>query len=358
MKKALVFLMAVCLLCALSVSALADNWDFLHAMIRISSADELEALAAEHGISMEGWGSVGDYGIHDFTLEGIPVYDGNAYRFASEPTYVGMFSFQAPEGSEFLILSAALIARYGQPHDGDETTLEWEFEDARIYCAWSDATPPIIRLDYYGSGYMGNPKFPFQPTGATASSNEVTISEEVTTTSAPVPPVEFSGEAFSFRNGITAGMTEAEVIAAEGRNPDAQETGLLIYSNESAAGFSAELIYEFEGGKLAAAIYKFDTKHSLDNANIAEYEQVNAGLIAKYGPASTEEDLWKSGVFKDNPAAQAMAITIGHSTFFSSWVVQDVGIAHALVGVDNQINHTLAYTFTVQQDTGPDTSGL
>lgn len=172
MKKVLLALVLLCVLCVLTASALADNWDFVHKLIRVSTTSDLEALAAENGLSLSSWGDEGDYEILDFTLEGIPAYDANAYRYDSEPAYVGSFSFYASEGStaeepgqEFETLSAAMVSRYGEPDfsdtESDGISMSWYFEDASLICSWYAGEPAYIWLSYYGSSIMGDAKFPY-----------------------------------------------------------------------------------------------------------------------------------------------------------------------------------------------------
>jgi len=181
MRKALVWLLAICVLCAMSLPAFADSWDFLHSAIRISSTDDLEELAAEHDISVSGWGDEGDFDIIDFTLEGIIAYEANAYRFSDEPAYAVIAYFHASgkstaeePGEEFEILTAALLARYGEPTfraaDNESVSMSWYFEDASVFFDWKDDPSPQLRFAIYGSSIMGDTKFPFPPTGVAAPS--------------------------------------------------------------------------------------------------------------------------------------------------------------------------------------------
>ena len=356
MRKTLILLLAVGALCVLSLSALADSWDFMHSAIRASSTDELEALAAQNGVKVSGWGSEGDYDLLDFTLEGILSYDANAYRFSREPTYTCILYFHAPEGStseapggEFETLSAALLARYGEPTyrrtESNEVFLGWTFEDATVYFEWNGGTSPNLRFSLSGSGTTGNPKFPVEPTGTAASP-------------APDPA---SSEPFSFRDGITGGITMARVIAVEGKIPAEQTEDALLYSGESAAGLSTSLLYQFTNGKLTSAVYLFEEEHADENAYIDNFLAVDAALASKYGPAAMEEILWEQELFKDTPSAYGVAVSLGHLAYLSSWTVQGVSIDHMLSGDNFEILHGLAYTFDIpdaQPDTVPDTTGL
>ncbi|MCL2544449.1 MAG: hypothetical protein FWE77_00875 [Clostridia bacterium] len=360
MKKALVLVLAVCALCALSFCALADSWDFLHTAIRLSTTDELEALAAETGVTVSGWGAEGDFDLLDFVLEGIPSFDANAYLFSREPTYTCILYFRAPEdssaeepGEAFDTLFAALLARYGEPTyhrtDSGEAFMAWNFEDATIYFEWSGGTAPSLRLSISGLGSPGNPKFPMEPLGITASLPD------------PAPSSEPSSEPFSFREGITGGMTMARVIAVEGKIPAEQTEDAVLYNGESVAGFSASLMYQFKNGKLTHAVYLFEMKHADENAYIDDFNAVNAALASKYGPAALDEVIWESDLFKDTPSAHGMAVSLGHLVFLSSWTVRDVTIDHMLNGEDFEILHGLAYTFDLpdtEEEIVLDTTGL
>ena len=90
-------------------------------------------------------------------------------------------------------------------------------------------------------------------------------------------------EAFSFRNNVCWGMSEDEVLAAEGRTQaDYREDddGLVSLSldNVSAAGEEAWLSYMFEDDALTAAGYGFLS---------GDYERLLASVSMKYGEAAS-----------------------------------------------------------------------
>ncbi|MDO4867190.1 MAG: hypothetical protein Q4C10_11615 [Clostridia bacterium] len=92
-------------------------------------------------------------------------------------------------------------------------------------------------------------------------------------------------QAFSFRNGVAWGMTQDEVLAAEG-NPnyeafdagDGSMTGIEI-DDVTAAGVEAELMYNFMNGSLVMCGYEFDA----DDVTI---DALAEQLTGKYGPES------------------------------------------------------------------------
>jgi len=353
MKKILLAVVLVCVLCAASVAALADSWDFLHSVIRVATPEDIGKLAAEQGFELSGMGDEGSYDILDFSLEGIPCYAAILFNYDAESTYMCVLSFHASEestpeqpGEAFETLSTALFSRYGEP-DFNETSsesisLSWCFADAFVCFTWSAGFPPDLMFIINGANMMGDAKFPFAPTGIAA---------------AP-PAAAVSGEPFSFRNGIAGGMTVEEAVAAEGRTPDAREAGSLRYNGEIVAGLPADLTYHFQDGKLAAAFYQFETKDALALSNFADFETISVGLASKYGDAAADEADWRNDLFQDNPSAHGMAVAIGHLVRRSSWNARDAVIDHTLSGEENQIRHTLAYTFAVPPADVPDTTGL
>ena len=355
----------VCVLCSAPTFALADGWDLLHSAIRLAAPSDIENLAAEQGFELSGWGDEGDYKIVNFSLEGIACDDANLYNYESQPAYVGDLSFQMTgegtleqPGEAFETMAAALVSRYGEPAyaiaEDDDITMHWEFEDASVYFYWTAGSPPDMNLRISGSGDAGSSaKFPFAPTGAAEP-----VPSNSPWTSARNVPKDSPAESFSFRNGVAGGMTAEEVIAAEGRSPYTQEGDLLLYNEENVAGLSASLSYQFRNGKLVAALYVFETKGALDLSSIADFEATNTALASKYGVAATDETLWLNDLFQGNPAAQGMAVAIGHLVYHAAWAVQDVAIDHVLSGEENQVYHTLTYTFPIPEEAVPDTTGL
>lgn len=363
MKKGLLAVVLACVLCAVSVFAMADSWDLLHSAIRVATPEEIERLATEQGFQLTSWGDEGDYNVDHFFLEGIPCYDANLYNFASEPTYACVLYFHADSestldqpGEAFETLSAALISKYGEPafdeKSSDGLSLSWYFEDASVRFTWSTGTPPDICLSIYGTSIMGDTKFPFEPASMTATPVPTPIPAE-----GPISVADAS-ETFTFRNGVVGGMTAEEVIAVEGRSPDAQAADSLRYDGEKAAGFSAELTYQFENGKLAVALYQIEMKSDVDASNITNYAAINAALASKYGDAATNETNWSDDLLQDNPSAQGMAVALGHLSYRASWIVQDAVIEHTLSGGDNPVRHALTYTFAIPPEPAPDTTGI
>lgn len=94
-------------------------------------------------------------------------------------------------------------------------------------------------------------------------------------------------QAFSFRDGVAWGMTQDEVLAAEG-NPEYKSfnandgmTGIEI-DDAAVAGVEADLTYIFMNGSLVVSSYVFDAEDVTVDA-LAEQ------LTGKYGPASEAE---------------------------------------------------------------------
>lgn len=94
---------------------------------------------------------------------------------------------------------------------------------------------------------------------------------------------------FTFRNGVSFGMTENEVLAAEGgarfdRDREHIRGGVVLDELElehiRENGHDADLHYYFLDGKLAAALIKFDDDSGLS------YDQAKNDLTNTYGPAA------------------------------------------------------------------------
>ncbi len=93
---------------------------------------------------------------------------------------------------------------------------------------------------------------------------------------------------FTFRNGVSFGMSESEVLAAEGNVSAKQDRervkGVqldeLKIKHAQDNGHEAKLEYYFLEGKLVAALIEYDDDHG------PSYDEVKSALTETYGEAS------------------------------------------------------------------------
>ena len=95
-----------------------------------------------------------------------------------------------------------------------------------------------------------------------------------------------SGKAFTFRNGITWGMTPAEVEAAEGTEGQAYSLnglGMMQYTQAKVSKFSAVLFYVFNPSSLIMSGYM------IDPASEETFEYLRTALSTVYGSESDQD---------------------------------------------------------------------
>jgi hypothetical protein len=151
--------------------------------------------------------------------------------------------------------------------------------------------------------------------------------------------------AFSFRNGITLGMSQDEVIACEGAEPDIKEGMDFYYADQTAAGREAVLIYSFSArGGLNGIYVTFPQEHEDPENYLADYDDINAALLNKYKkPSMPACYVWSDASYEDDHEPYGQAISNGHMDVLSAWEFDDVVIAHSLTSVSTEIRHFICY---------------
>ena len=177
-------------------------------------------------------------------------------------------------------------------------------------------------------------------------------------------PVDVSIEvpqAFSFRNGVTWGMTQKEVIALEGEptSTNADNT-MLIYANVTSAGKKAVVGYTFSSGTLATIVVLFQEKHSSDNLYIQDFDDIDESLTAKYGEPALDRNLnWIDDLFMGDEKNYGLAVSCGDLSIASIWDTENLQIVHTLEGDNYQIEHGMVYSYSLTHEkTAPNTDGI
>lgn len=155
-----------------------------------------------------------------------------------------------------------------------------------------------------------------------------------------------ASEPFSFKSGITFGMTQAEIIAAEGSRPANQDEELYIYSPSPVQGLDAHLGYLFDAGRLYGIMYLINETHNDANLYISDYEQLKAALTTKYGKPTVYKEAWENDLFKGTPEFYGSALIVGHLRYNTIWVLSDVqiGLSLGLDDADGELSHLLTYS--------------
>ena len=163
---------------------------------------------------------------------------------------------------------------------------------------------------------------------------------------------------FSFRNGITFGMTMEQVISAEGSQPDAKNEDRLMYIGQKSAGKSAIIIYMFVNNSLYGIYVTFTETHTNDNLYIKDFESVDKALTEKYGEPSADKVYeWSDSTFKGDSDSYGLAVSAGYLTIASKWAFDKYTIGHIIYGDNFDIIHAILYQDSSYQK-AVDTSGV
>ncbi|MBL7473735.1 hypothetical protein [Robertkochia sediminum] len=144
-----------------------------------------------------------------------------------------------------------------------------------------------------------------------------------------------------FRN-TTWGMSRAEVIQAEGGEPDMNTEQLVLYKT-TVAYMEAMVGYFFIKDTLCKASYIFNNDHTNQNEYVEDYERIQSILTDKYGRPEKSEEEWKVTNWKDNPGFIGHALSQGDVVLYNVWSNEDVIIQQKLYGEDYNILHSVLY---------------
>lgn len=364
MKK-LVFISLVLIIALSCTFTLADGFDFMDSCIFLENTSSFESLVAKHNATKEEGFLEGDYKIKGLSFSGIASETASSNNWLFDPYFDLSVTFDPGKGASlkkpgknYETLLGAFMLRYGDPEYTEQKTdnaivTGWRFRTVKIlfglYNPSKDSprtNPHIGIMAYHLSDEDYNekwPEFPYLPTEL--------ISKTPSESSSDVA-------SFTFRNGITAKSTKAEIIKSEGRDPDVEEANGIAYKNISVAGLSADLIYGISDNVLNAAMYSITEKHSNKNLFISDFNAVAEGLITKYGEPESRQPIWRNNLWKDSPDDYGLAISSGHLSYIYTWEVGGCTIDLMLTGDNYEISHTIMYNFNPSDVSEPNTTGL
>lgn len=120
-------------------------------------------------------------------------------------------------------------------------------------------------------------------------------------------------------------------------NPD-----ILAYTGE-VGGLSTLIGYYFVDNMLYRGGYIFQEEHSNKNIFMADYVQIKTILEDKYGEGE-EKINWSNDLYADDSSQYGFAISLGHLSMSTEWVVNDTEISLELYGDNYKITHRITYT--------------
>jgi hypothetical protein len=167
--------------------------------------------------------------------------------------------------------------------------------------------------------------------------------EETASQATPVQQVS-QEDRFRFKDYRNAdwGMSRADVIHLEGREPD-QTRGDIIGYNATIAGLKVLAGYVFADDQLVRGKYVLLERHTNKNQYIADFEKLADLLSEKYGE-SKKEVYWKNNLYRDDADRHGMAISAGHVTVTHRWNTERTNIILGISGDNFEISVGLEYT--------------
>ncbi len=363
MKKVVLGILCALSMCLAATAALADSWDFLHSVIRLTASLDVQRLADENGLTLSQSEEIEqhDFLISGLTIAGLLPKEAIATKSPYAPFYDCQLSFDGEVGSTakdpgqvFTTLLDSLTEKYGTPNrDFPQKTIRsvnWEYQEGSISLTWwamnKPSNVPSILLEYSPWHQMReNDSFPPFP---------------YTVTSYAAEAFEEHTRPYIFRNNIQGGMQMEQVIAAEGKQPSSKDDNSLIYEDVSINGHDTKLIYWFEGPMdedenevhgerwLTFAQVLFKDEHSDLDQYTADYRVVQKELLEAFGPDGFGDEKWYvPWMYNYDESSSERALCY-------SWTAQDAVIAHLLEVRDDKVLHGVLYTFYGWSNCAPD----
>ncbi len=138
------------------------------------------------------------------------------------------------------------------------------------------------------------------------------------------------------------GMNKEEVKAIEKLKLIKESDDLLIYKDKILS-FDTNPIYNFVFNKLVLVTYYFEVTHMNFEEYISDYSKIKKLLISKYGAPHEEMKNWKNNLYKGNPEAEGLCISMGHLDYYTYWDIDKTRIAAILTGDNFKIKHYIVY---------------
>ena len=148
---------------------------------------------------------------------------------------------------------------------------------------------------------------------------------------------ESSASSFTFRNGVSFGMTMEQVRALEPDSPS-QTENILRYFDQQFAGLDVYIRYWFNGNALTEVYVSFEEVYADDTPYFVDFDKAEAELTLKYGPASVTEE--------DTPGVPSS----GEPELYSMWVMDGYTIYHDFYGDSDGRYHYIFFTSDAYED--------
>lgn len=112
------------------------------------------------------------------------------------------------------------------------------------------------------------------------------------------------------------------------------------------AGIACNIDYLFSSqNRLVKTRYSFAQEHAEKNAYIADFIKLNEYFSEQYGKPQREEQIWHDPRLKNDPAKWGYAVSLGHLSYQTRWVVSETQIILNLFGIDDKVSLEVLYTY-------------
>ena len=150
----------------------------------------------------------------------------------------------------------------------------------------------------------------------------------------------------SSSNAIQWGITSSNLTRHMGNPGRAYSSeGSKIYSyRRQVLGRDCRVDYIFQRDHLVRTHYVFMDKYFEKSRYIEEFTQINQEFCRKYGEPNEENKLWHDPVLRSDPNHWGRAVSLGHLSYETQWLLNQTLILLSLDGSDNQISLELRYS--------------
>ena len=122
------------------------------------------------------------------------------------------------------------------------------------------------------------------------------------------------------------------------------EFRVLRYQKEI-VGIACNIDYMFSNqDKLVKTRYSFDQDHSEKNDYIADFVRLNEFFEETYGKPHRDDRIWHDPSLKSDPAKWGRAVSLGHLSYETRWVISETEIILNLSGKDEKVSLEVFYS--------------
>lgn len=150
-------------------------------------------------------------------------------------------------------------------------------------------------------------------------------------------------EESSFRN-LRWGMTEEDVIAAEGAGYQRIDASTIRYSRIREEDYPADAEYAFTDNALSEVTFYIQPGYEDNSEYIKTYEGLIDKFIQRYGKPTGSAKEWAKENLEDQPEQYAQAVLDGNLIWRTEWKTEDTQIKLVLSRRNRQICIGIKYS--------------